>query len=94
VDYDKLLTSFAGFGLQATNLSTAINLVNKMISHREKDEDGEYRCTIFLGYTSNMVSCGNRDIIRYLAEHKMIDAIVTTGGGVEEDLMKCLSTFH
>jgi deoxyhypusine synthase len=24
------------------------------------------RCTIFLGYTSNMVSSGNREIIRYL----------------------------
>ena len=41
-----------------------------------------------------MVSSGNRDIIRYLAQHKMIDAIVTTCGGIEEDLMKCLSTFH
>jgi len=41
-----------------------------------------------------MVSCGNREIIRYLVQHKMIDAIVTTGGGIEEDLMKCLSTFH
>lgn len=41
-----------------------------------------------------MVSSGNRDIIRYLVQHKMVDCIVTTTGGVEEDLMKCLSTFH
>jgi deoxyhypusine synthase len=25
-----------------------------------------HRCTIFLGYTSNMVSCGMREYIRYL----------------------------
>lgn len=52
------------------------------------------RCTIFLGYTSNMISCGMREIIRYLVQHKMVDCIVTTGGGIEEDLMKCMSTFH
>eukprot|EP00826_Nyctotherus_ovalis_P039685 TRINITY_DN3831_c0_g1_i5.p1 TRINITY_DN3831_c0_g1~~TRINITY_DN3831_c0_g1_i5.p1 ORF type:complete len:283 (-),score=76.51 TRINITY_DN3831_c0_g1_i5:47-895(-) len=50
----------------------------------------EGRCRIFLGYTSNMVSCGMREVIRYLCEHKMVDCIVTTGGGVEEDFMKCL----
>lgn len=44
---------------------------------------------IFLGYTSNMISSGMRDIIRFLCEHKMVDAIVTTCGGIEEDIMKC-----
>ncbi|CAG0882150.1 unnamed protein product [Cyprideis torosa] len=48
-------------------------------------------CTIFLGYTSNMVSCGVRESIRFLVEHKMVDCIVTTAGGVEEDLIKCLA---
>jgi deoxyhypusine synthase len=32
-----------------------------------------------------------REIIRYLCEHKMVDAIVTTAGGVEEDFIKCLA---
>ena len=49
------------------------------------------RTTIFLGYTSNLVSCGMREVIRYLCEHKMVDVIVTTAGGVEEDLIKCLA---
>lgn len=57
------------------------------------DENKE-RCTIFLGYTSNMVSCGNREIIRYLCQHKMIDCIVTTGGAIEEDFIKCLGEFY
>lgn len=48
-------------------------------------------CTIFLGYTSNMVSAGIRENIRYLVEHKMIDCIVTTAGGIEEDFIKCLA---
>jgi deoxyhypusine synthase len=41
----------------------------------EEDETDEFkdpevrkntRCTIFLGYTSNMASCGMREYIRYL----------------------------
>lgn len=36
-----------------------------------------------------MISCGLREIIRFLCEHKMVDAIVTTCGGLEEDIMKC-----
>ena len=41
-----------------------------------------------------MISSGNREIIKYLVQHKMIDCIVTSAGGVEEDLMKCISSFH
>jgi deoxyhypusine synthase len=52
------------------------------------------RCTIFLGYTSNMSSCGMREYIRYLCQHKMVDAIVTTCGGIEEDFMKCMAPFY
>lgn len=33
------------------------------------------KCTIFLGYTSNMVSSGVREVIRYLAQHKMVSYI-------------------
>lgn len=47
-------------------------------------------CTIFLGYTSNMASCGIRDTIRFLVQHKMVDCIVASAGGVEEDFIKCL----
>jgi deoxyhypusine synthase len=52
------------------------------------------RCTIFLGYTSNHSSCGLREYIRYLCQHKMIDAVVTTCGGIEEDFMKCMNPFY
>lgn len=96
-------------GFQATHLHKAIEIINSMISWRLSDEplnerddeetsDPAYRaktrCTIFLGYTSNMSSCGMREIIRYLAQHRMIDCIVTTAGGIEEDLMKCMGSFH
>lgn len=47
-------------------------------------------CTIFLGYTSNMISCGVRETIMYLVKNKMVDVIVSTCGGIEEDFMKCM----
>jgi deoxyhypusine synthase len=47
------------------------------------------RARIFLAYTSNQISCGQREVLRFLVQHKMVDVIVTTAGGVEEDIIKC-----
>src|SRR3989344_1510048 len=63
LDYDKLLDSLYTTGFQATNLGKAIEIIKNM----RKD-----KCTIFLGYTSNLVTSGLRDIFRYLAEHKLV----------------------
>lgn len=41
-----------------------------------------------------MVSSGMREVIRYLVQHKMVDCIVTSGGGIEEDIMKCMDNFR
>jgi deoxyhypusine synthase len=54
------------------------------------DNPSRVRTKIFLGYTSNLVSSGVREHIRYLVEHKMVDVVVTTAGGIEEDLIKCM----
>ena len=48
------------------------------------------RCSIWLSFTSNMISSGLRESFVFLAKHKMIVAAVTSAGGVEEDLIKCL----
>ena len=40
-----------------------------------------------------MVTSGLRDVFRYLTEHKLIDVVVTTAGGVEEDLIKTFKPF-
>lgn len=40
-------------------------------THQEAGE-AKPGCTIFLGYTSNLISSGVRESIRYLAEHKMV----------------------
>ncbi|TVY85732.1 Deoxyhypusine synthase, partial [Lachnellula willkommii] len=55
-----------------------------------RDPETSAKTTIFLGYTSNLISSGLRGTLRYLAQHSHISAIVTTAGGIEEDLIKCL----
>jgi deoxyhypusine synthase len=84
INYDRLMDSFLATGFQATHFFKALSIVQKMI-----DEE----CTIYLGYTSNMVTSGLREIFRYLAEHKKVKVIVTTAGGIEEDIIKCLGQF-
>lgn len=106
VDYSKIFSNYKYMGFQASAMGKSMDIINEMIKWKLSDEpieadEADYyqdpkirnstRCTIFLGYTSNMASCGMREIIRYLCEHKMIDVIVTTAGGVEEDFIKCLA---
>lgn len=78
------LESYKTTGFQASNLAKAVEIIKKM--RQEK-------VFIFLGYTSNMISSGLRESIRYLAEHKLVDVLVTTAGGIEEDFVKCLGEF-
>jgi deoxyhypusine synthase len=83
-DFSKFIKSYKSMGFQASNLFRAVEIFKKM--HKEK-------AFVYLGYTSNLVSSGLRDVIRFLAEKKMIDVIVTTAGGIEEDFIKCLGDF-
>lgn len=106
LDYSRLFSSMLNTGFQATHLGEAIQVVNQMLDWSladeaiaedcgEEERDLKYResvkCKVFLGFTSNLVSSGIRDTFRYLVEHRMVDVVVTTAGGIEEDLIKCLA---
>jgi len=84
VTLKNLINSYKTTGHSASELYRAMEIIKEM---RKEN------CTIFLGYTSSMVSSGLRDVFKYLAEHRMVDVIVTTAGGVEEDIIKCLGPF-
>ncbi|PFH37268.1 deoxyhypusine synthase [Besnoitia besnoiti] len=106
-DLDSLLDSFEHSGFQATQLGRAIREVKRMLAWRLSDEpiaeddigteweDMEKRkntkCTIWMSFTSNMISSGLREVFRFLCKHKLIDVLVTSAGGVEEDFVKCLA---
>lgn len=101
----QVMKAFRHTGFQATNIGLAVEQIQQMrkwrLSHvpwKEEIDDPELRsieirqrlrARIFLAYTSNQISSGQREVIRFLVKHRMVDCIVTTAGGIEEDLMKC-----
>lgn len=71
-------------GFQASHIGQAIETFKAM--RREK-------ATIFLAFTSNQITCGNREIINHLVKHKIVNVLTTTAGGIEEDIIKCFKPF-
>jgi len=105
LDLDGFLRSYKSIGFQATSFGRAIDIVERMRKWRlsdepmAEDEAEDYRdpiirsqtkCRVFLGYTSNLISSGLREVILHLVKHNHVSAIVTTAGGIEEDFIKCL----
>jgi len=84
LDFEKFLNSLYYTGFQATNLGKAIRIAKKMRSEKAR---------IFFGFTSNVISSGLREQVTFLTKQKMIDVIVTTVGGVEEDIIKTHKPF-
>ena len=83
-DARKFFDSYRDTGFQATNLGKAIGLAKAM----QKD-----KATIFLGFTSNVSTSGLRDIITYLVKERKVHFLVTTTGGLEEDIIKTHGKF-
>lgn len=83
-NFQQFMKSYSLMGFQGTHLAQGIEIIKAM--RREKAK-------IFLSFTSNQVSSGNREIIKYLVKHKKVDVLVTSAGGVEEDIIKCLKPF-
>ena len=76
---DELVESLGHVGFQSTEMKKAVDVIIKM------KKDG---AKIFMTYTSNMVTSGLRGFFAQLIRLGMVDAIVTTVGGIEEDIMK------
>lgn len=75
----EFISSSSQIGYQSTELSRVKDVFVKMKKNNAK---------IFLTYTSNMVTSGLRGFFAQLIKLKMADIIVTTVGGIEEDIMK------
>ncbi|XP_053380791.1 deoxyhypusine synthase-like isoform X2 [Mercenaria mercenaria] len=105
IDYHKLLQSYTRSGFQAQNFGKAVEEINKMIDCKLQPVAKENlkelnmhptgrpqtNCSIFLSYTSNLISAGVREVLKYLVQHNMVDCVVTTAGGIEEDFIKCMA---
>jgi len=84
-DFAKFIESYKSTAFQASNFGRAVDAVNAMI------KDNAF---IFLSCTSNIISSGLRETIKFLVKNKMVDFIVTSAGGIEEDIIKSISPFY
>ena len=101
---DAIMSSMRTSGFQGTNLALAIEQIQAMrawrLSHVAEVKEGDppnrsnIRARIFLAYTSNQISSGQRETLRFLVQHSMVDVIVTSAGGIEEDLIKCMANTY
>ena len=74
-----LVNQYATVGFQSVELKRAADVIVKMKKNSAK---------VYLTFTSNMVTSGLRGFFAQLIRMKMADVIVTTVGGIEEDIMK------
>jgi len=74
-----LVDNYQRIGYQSIELNNASEVIIKMKKNNAK---------IYLTFTSNMVTSGLRGFFAQLIKLKMADVIVTTVGGIEEDIMK------
>jgi len=82
--FSSLLKNYSSIGIQATHLSQADEILEKIV----KEE-----CTFYLAFTSNIISSGLREIISQLILISKPSVIITTAGAIEEDIMKSLGSF-
>jgi len=75
----ELIQQYGQVGFQSVELAKAANVFVKMKKNSAK---------VFLTFTSNMVTSGLRGFFAQLIKLKIADVIVTTVGGLEEDIMK------
>ncbi|HIH39092.1 deoxyhypusine synthase [Candidatus Woesearchaeota archaeon] len=75
----RMVEQFGSLGFQSIQLNRASEVAIKMKREGAK---------IFLTFTSNMVTSGLRGFFAQLISLGMADVIVTTVGGIEEDIMK------
>ena len=76
---EKLVSDLSNVGFQSIELGKARETIVKM------KKDG---AKIYLTFTSNMVTSGLRGFFAQLIKLGLVDVIVTTVGGLEEDIMK------
>lgn len=77
-----LLTGFESAGFQASHLAAAVDLMREM----KQDHNGDRK--VFLAFTANMVASGLRGVLAQLIRQGWVDAVVTSGGSVDHDLIK------
>ena len=79
ITVNELVSKLGNVGFQSSEIKQASDIILKMKKSGAK---------IFISFTSNMVTSGLRGLFAQIVELNLVDVIVTTVGGIEEDIMK------
>lgn len=77
----ELVERLGGVGFQGTSLKKAADIILDMKRNNAK---------VYLTFTSNMVTSGLRGLFAQVIRLGLVDVVVTTTGGIEEDIMKAV----
>jgi deoxyhypusine synthase len=83
-DFFEMLDAYATTGFQATHLAEGVDIVRDM-----QDDDA----TVYLTFTSNIISSGLREVVAHLVREGHVDVIITTSGSLTEDVIKTAKPF-
>ncbi|MCL5959672.1 MAG: deoxyhypusine synthase family protein [Chloroflexi bacterium] len=81
----SVLHSISGTAYQGKNLGQAVRIWRAML---------ESNTTIILGLAGAMVPAGQRELLVYLVENRLVDCIVSTGANLFHDCHESLGRFH
>jgi deoxyhypusine synthase len=82
----ELIGQFENCGFQASELHKGAKIMGEMVSDKH--------CTRFLAFTANMAASGLRGVFASMLQRKMFDAVITTGGTIDHDLIKSFSHYE
>lgn len=80
----ELIDAYGDAGFQATELFKAVEMLKSM--RKEK-------CTVFLSFTANMAASGLRGIFAQMVKKGWVNAIITTGGSLDHDMIKAYNSY-
>jgi deoxyhypusine synthase len=81
-----VLEKMAGVGFQGRQLGRAFDVWKQMLADPE--------CTILMGISGAMVPGGMRRLIAYMIEHRLIDALASTGANFFHDIHETKGFYH
>jgi deoxyhypusine synthase len=72
-------------GFQASHIADAADTIRLM-----KESDA----TVFLAFTANMMASGLRGVLTQMVDDGLIDAVITTGGTIDHDIIRSYKSYQ
>ncbi|MCR4335132.1 MAG: deoxyhypusine synthase [archaeon] len=81
----RIYERFLQNGFQATEMARAVSVIEEM----KKDKS-----FVYFGFTANLVATGLRGLIMEMCKNSFVDAIVTTSGSIDHDIIRTFQKYE